>query len=124
MIPETVTKFGDYAFDYCTSLSNILFSESLCDIGSSAFRNTAWYSNQADGVVYAGNIAYGIKGEMPESVVLKDGTLAIANYAFYLQSGDNNTILKNVHIPAGLKYIGSGAFNSCRHSQSYFYQKV
>lgn len=112
IIPSSVIKVGVGAFNYCTSLSNIYIFDTLESIGDDAFRQTPWYVNQPDGVVYVGKVAYTIKGEMPESVILEDGTTAIANYAFYLMDG--NTTLKNIHIPDSVKTIGAGAFNSCQ----------
>lgn len=53
-------------------------------IGADAFEGTAWYENQSDGIIYVGLVAYKYKGTMPEktSIVIKDGTIGIANSAF------------------------------------------
>lgn len=97
LIPDTVIKIGAGAFQHCSKLENIYIPETLVNIGSEAFKNTLWYSNQPDGIVYAGKVAIAIKGEMPESVILDDGTLAIGDGVFSLYDG--NTTLKNIHIP-------------------------
>ena len=71
---------------------------------------SAWYDNQEDGLVYAGNVAYEYKGEMPEntSVTIKDGTVTIAYGAFMNCSG-----LTTVTIPSSVTSIGSKIFEGC-----------
>lgn len=83
-IPDSVTKIGTSAFNRCTNLTNINISDSVSEIGMFAFDDTAWYDNQPDGLVYAGNVAYDYKGKMPENtnLVFKDGTTGIFGYAF------------------------------------------
>ena len=111
-IPNSVTSIGDFAFDGCDGLAEIKVANgnSVTSIGSGAFYGTAWYDNQPDGLVYAGNVAYVYKGTMPAntSITLKDGTVAITPYAFLGCSG-----LTSVTIPNSVTSIGSGAFNGC-----------
>lgn len=108
IIPNSVIRVGTSTFNYCTSLLNIYIPETLLELGSQAFDNTPWYTSQPLGMVYAGNIAYRYKGDFPNSIILKEGTLAIADYAFY-QMNDNFT-LKNLYIPNSVLKIGIGAF--------------
>ncbi len=37
VIPDTVEKIGDYAFEYCIELEEIVFSKNLKSIGKYAF---------------------------------------------------------------------------------------
>lgn len=83
-IGNGVTSISSYAFSGCEGLTNITIPDSVTSIGSGALYNTAWYNKQPDGLVYAGKVAYTYKGEMPENteIVLKDGTLSIAEIVF------------------------------------------
>ena len=109
-IPDSVTSIGSFAFSGCSGLTNISIPESVTIIGSDAFDNTAWYNSQPDGLVYTGKFAYKYKGTMPNntSIVIKDGTLGIAESAFYNCSG-----LTCVTIPDSVTSIGDSAFYNC-----------
>ena len=84
-IPNSVTSIGKSAFFGCTGLISITIPSSVTSIGNNAFFGTAWYNNQPDGVVYAGKVLYEYKGTIPEntSITITDGTLGIADCAFY-----------------------------------------
>ena len=110
-IPDSVTSIGDSAFRGCTGLTNVTIGNGVTSIGNAAFYNTAWYNNQPNGLVYAGKVAYQYKGTMPSntSIVLKEGTLGITDYAFYDCTG-----LTSITIPDSVTSIGSSAFEYCR----------
>ena len=109
-IPNSVTTIDYCAFQNCSELTSIIIPNSVTMIGSDAFYGSAWYENQSEGLVYAGKVAYKYKGEMPSntSVMIKDGTLGIAEEAFYDCSG-----LTNITIPNSVKCIGWSAFEEC-----------
>ncbi len=109
-ILNSVTSIGIGAFVDCSGLTSITIPNSVTSIGSYAFRGTAWYNNQADGIVYINKIAYAYKGTMPSGtqIVIKEGTLEITGHAFY-----GCTDLTSVTIPNSVTSIGGLAFYNC-----------
>ena len=116
VIGDEVKSIGYKTFFDCPDLSSITFGNGLTSIGDYAFHNTAWYNNQTDGLVYAGNVAYSYKGTMPDntSITIKDGTLGIAGSAFEYCSG-----LTSVTIPNSVTNIGRTAFKGCSNIASF-----
>ncbi len=114
-IKEGTTGVAGYAFSGYANLTDISIPSSVISIGRDAFTGTTWYDNQPEGVVYAGNVAYTYKGTMADntSISLKDGTIAIADYAFYQSTG-----LTEINIPSTVSYIGSYAFRDCKNLTS------
>ena len=104
------------AFEDCRSLENITFPNSLKTIGNYAFSNTLWYKNHPNGAVYAGNVFYKYKGDIPQntSFVIKEGTVSISPYAFVKENYHEDYSLVSVSIPNSVKVIGEGVFYRCR----------
>ena len=91
----------------CKKLTSISVPSGLKNVGTDAFEGTAWYENQPEGLVYIGNVLYKYKGDMPENyhITIKEGTIGIANSAFYGRS-----TLSSIDIPESVKYIGINDF--------------
>ena len=107
-IPASVKKIGNHAFAYCEELRDIQIPETTLDIGVAAFDHTAWYDDQPDGLVYAGKVAYSVKGYCPQAVVIEEGTKAICDNLFASCSD-----LKSIDIPKSVSRIGLNVFIGC-----------
>ena len=111
-IPAAVDSIGYEAFRGCENLATLTIPTSLTYIGNGAFYGTAWFNNQPDGVVYAGNMAYGYKGTMPAntSITLKDNCIGLACKAFASQ-----TNLKSITLNKNIKYFNwnGSTFDGC-----------
>ncbi len=139
VLPDGVSVIGEYSFGGMTSLSRFVGNgletiKSFAFYGSSAlsdvtvsdklltvvvpkttspFDDTAWYSAQPDGLVYIGKVLLKVKGSLPsEDLVIKDGTLSIADSAFRKSS------VKSISFPSSLKKIGTAAFYDCDSLES------
>ena len=109
-IPNTVTNIGYSAFSGCSSLANIIIPNSVISIGGYAFESTPWYTNQQDGLLYIGKVAYKYKGMMPTgtSIEIEEGTIKIGCNAFNGCRG-----LTSIDIPSSVTSIDSYAFQDC-----------
>lgn len=107
---KNVKGIGKSAFYGCSNLETISIPTTIDYICPNAFRDTKWYENQPDGVVYIGKHLYKYKGDMPENttIVVKEGTTVICEDAFFGCKG-----LARLELPRSLQYIGKYAFDCC-----------
>ena len=111
VIGDSVEYIGSEAFYYCSSLESVVIGDSVTSIGSEAFSDTAYYNNEnnwVDGVLYIGNHLIDARQTISGEYVIKDGTITIADYAFYDCSS-----LESVTIPDSVTSIGDWAFYDC-----------
>ena len=111
ILSDRVVKIGIQAFAECTALRDIAFTQSLRLIGHEAFRDTVWFSAQPDGIVYAGPIAWRVKGDVRNitEVSIRSGTIKL-----YADLFRNATALSRVTLPDTLTEIDDRAFQNCR----------
>ena len=85
VIEDGVTSIAPWAFCDCSALASITIPNSVISIGVDAFKGTAWYDSQPDGLVYVGKVAYRYKGALQSpAITLEEGTTGIGAYAFDL----------------------------------------
>lgn len=87
IIPDDVTKIGDYAFGDCSGLINIIIPEGVTKIGDGAFHGCSSLTSIT----------------IPESVTW------IGNGAFYACGQ-----MESIHIPKNVEHIGMRAFSDIR----------
>lgn len=129
-IPESVTKIGDYAFRWCSSLASIEFSDNITEIGKSAFYNCdsltsvvipdsvetlgvdvfADCDNLNTVTVGAKSIGAGAFYGTPKltSVTITDNVYSIGDAAFV-----ECTSLETIAFPDSVKEMGGGMFYGC-----------
>lgn len=109
VIEEGVVSIGQGAFINCRFLTSITIPNSVTSIGVFAFLDTAWWNNQADGIVYLNNWLIGYKGDKPSGTIsIMEGTRGIASCAF-----ESCNEITSVIIPNSTTIICNGAFRWC-----------
>lgn len=115
-IPNSVTSIGKYAFFACESLTSVTIPDSVTSIGGNAFTNTEYYKNSDNWdkeALYIGKHLIKVKNPLSGSYVIKDGTLTIADTAFYA-----SIHLTGITIPNSVITIGNEAFYYCKRLTS------
>lgn len=109
VIPNQVKQIEWAAFSDCINLEDIEFEGSPKYIGR-AFQDTKFYNNIKEdeyGCKYVGNHLIEVVDKERREIVIKEGTVSIANYAF------NQSKISNVVFPKELEIIGYVAFGEC-----------
>ena len=108
MTASNLKVIGSYAFRDCTSLTEIEIPDRVKEIGSYAFRDSGIYQKAEEGVVYAGNWIVDYTDALSGSVIAKDNTVGVSNYAFFRCNG-----LTSIELPGTVKTVGRSAFYNC-----------
>ncbi len=99
------------AFQNCTNLLSISIRKNVTSVSNSAFNDTAYYNSEAkweNGVLYIDQHLIRANNSLSGSYEIKNGTVCIADYAFYGCAG-----LISVSIPDDVTSIGNYAFYNC-----------
>nr|MDE5601829.1 leucine-rich repeat domain-containing protein [Clostridia bacterium] len=106
---SSLMVIGEYAFANCERLEKIDIPSTVEKINTYAFNNSALYKNAGNGVAYAGNWIVGCDNTKARGTIkIEEGTVGIANYAFFKCSN-----ITAVEIPDSVKTIGRSAFYQC-----------
>ena len=118
---SSLESIGNYAFYGCSLLSRNTLYEStsikdddtlpktLKKIGTYAFKDTGFWNDSKNDLIYVGNWVVGIKENLTSKrVTIQEGTRGISDYAFY-----KNTSINTITGLAYVNYIGYGAFYKC-----------
>ena len=118
---DSLENIGNYSFYGCTLLSrNTLYDpnnikedftlpNTVKKVGTYAFKNTGFWNDSKEDLIYVGNWIVGLKENLSSRrVTIKEGTRGISDYAFY-KNDSINTITGLGYV----NYIGYGAFYMC-----------
>ena len=108
-IPTSVTTIGDYAFSYCSGLTNVTIPNSVTNIGGYAFSYCDRLTSVTipDGVTSIDTGAFEYCNSLI-SISIPNSVTSIGGLVFY---GCNS--LTSVSIPNGVTNIGGSAFAYC-----------
>ena len=109
MIPNSVTKIGNFAFEGCHGLTSIVIPNSVTAIGNKAFYNCDGLTRIIipNSVTVIGNNVFENCDEL-SGIVIESGVTSIGRYAFYNCWG-----LTSINIPNSVTEIGDNAFYCC-----------
>ncbi|MGN1297902.1 MAG: leucine-rich repeat protein [Clostridia bacterium] len=108
-IPDSVTNIESLAFSECTSLSNITIPSSVTSIGDSAFQ----YCRSLTSITIPGSVTSIGNGAFSRCTSLSN--IQIPSSVTSIGSGafSDCTSLSSIQIPSSVTSIGSGAFSGC-----------
>ena len=108
IIPNSVTKIGYGAFEYCKGLTSINIPNSVTNIGTNAFSGCTGLTSISlpNSLTIIGENAFSLCKNIT-SFVIPNSVTSINDYAFY------GTGITSVYIGKSVSYIGYRAFLSC-----------
>ena len=107
-IPQSCVSIGEAAFSGCTMLENVTLAERVEAIGKDAFAETPYLNHQTgDAVILGSGILYAYRGT-GAAYTIPDNVKIVGAGAF---AGAES--LQKVTIPSGVTQIQQGAFAGC-----------
>ncbi|MDF2543898.1 MAG: hypothetical protein K0S47_3616 [Herbinix sp.] len=106
IIPSSVTKIEENAFQYCEALADIQIKNKKVTIEDNVFEGTAWLKNRKDEYVVLNGNLIDYNGNDP-FVVIPNSVRVICGGAF-----DHLAYLEIVEIPNSVNIIGKNAFSN------------
>ena len=123
VIPDTVVSLAEYNIFYgCTALAEIKMPDKAIPVSYCTFENTAYAdkslypSHYENGAFYVDNFLICMDKDFTgSSVTVREGTIVVADSAFYSYGGGGRGCenIVSVSLPEGLKRIGRNSFNGC-----------
>lgn len=107
-LDSSLKTIGSYAFRNCEALEEIEIPETVTTIGTQVFLDSGIWKKAEEGLVYAGNWLVGFTDQFEGVANVKEGTVGVANYAFYQCAK-----LTTIKLPNSLKHLGRAAFYKC-----------
>jgi hypothetical protein len=120
IIPDDVTIIGDNTFEKCTSLTNIVIPDSVTSIGTSAFSGCTKLTDVkiSGGITNVSDSTFSGCTSLI-NVTIPDGVTSIDSSAF-----EGCTGITNVTIPDSVTSIGGSAFDGCTKISATYYTGV
>lgn len=113
VIPEQITSIGEYAFEKCTGLTgSLVIPNTVVELGESAFGNCSGFDGTltlSENLTYIGGWTFEECAGFTGSLVIPDLVTEIGSSAFEGCHGFDGKLT----LPKGLNYVGSFAFASC-----------
>ena len=119
-LPDGVNSIGGHAFENCSKLTSVTLPDSITSIASSVFQYTSYYNdtnNWENGVLYIGNHLIDTKSTVSDIYAIQEGTVCVANQAFFSCSD-----LIELIIPNSIQSIGMQAFSTCYNLARVYYR--
>ena len=113
VIPEQITSIGHYAYEKCTGLTgSLVIPNTVVYLGESAFANCTGFDGTltlSENLTYIGGWTFEECAGFTGSLVIPDLVTEIGSSAFEGCHGFDGKLT----LPEGLNYVGSFAFASC-----------
>ena len=111
VIPDSVMDIGDEAFYGCEALATFDVSNLINLIGTDAFKDTAYYLDEANwtgDALYLEEYLVEVRPTVSGEWTVREGTVNIASNAF-----EGCTGITAVSFPSSLRFVGNMAFFGC-----------